>query len=182
MIIFDTETTELVAPEASNINRQPRIVEFAAIRVMNESLLPMAGIKCQLESFINPGVPIPPESTKITGITNDMVKTLPKFSAFYESLWNFFLGEDTIVAHNLAFDSNVLRYELTRIDKQFKFPWPPKQICTVEASIGLAGHRLNLGKLHEIATGAPHPEAHRALSDVEALLRCVRWMRKKRLL
>lgn len=177
MVIFDTETTSLTVPEAANINSQPRIIEFAAIKVHNGNLSEIS----RIESLIHPGISIPVESVKITGITDKMVQNAKRFVSFYEELCEFFLGEDTLCAHNLAFDSAVMKYELMRIDKQFKFPYPWKQICTVEATIGLKGFRLNLGKLHELATGKEHVDKHRAMPDVEALATCVRWLRKKKL-
>ena len=178
MIIFDTETSALTSPEAANINSQPRIIEFAAIKVHNDTLKEIS----RIESFIHPGISIPVDSVKITGITDKMVANAPRFASFYEELCEFFLGEDTLCAHNLAFDSSVMKYELTRIDRLTRFPWPPNQVCTVEATIGLKGYRLNLGKLHELATGKEHLDKHRAIADVEALATCVRWLRKNKML
>lgn len=84
-----------------------------------------------------------------------------------------------MAAHNLGFDKSLLKFELLRLDKEFAFPWAPKQLCTVEASYGIKNRRLHLSELHELATGKVHKGAHRAINDVEALCTCIRWLRKE---
>lgn len=177
IIIFDTETTNLTAPEAAPIEQQPEIIEFAGIR-LDEKLkeIDRFSFLCQ------PRRPIPPESISITGITNEMVKGLPPFCKYAPALADYFLGVRTAIAHNLTFDITVLRHELSRIARVTQFPWPPIQICTVEATLGMKGFRLNLGQLHVDLTGREHKEAHRAMADVEALVRVVKVLVKKGLL
>lgn len=175
MIIFDTETTNLVAPDAAPLDQQPYIVEFAAIKVDEKTLKEVA----RLEFLAKPKVPIPLESIQITGITNEMVKNAKPLAAHFPALVDFFFGCRTIIAHNLSFDLSVLRHEFTRLGKVTAFPWPPEQICTVERTLQLKGYRLNLGALHLELTGKELKEAHRAMADVEALARCVRALRKK---
>jgi len=178
MIIFDTETTSLTAPEAAPIEQQPWIMEFAAIKVNARSLKEIA----RLQFLCKPPVPIPLESIKITGITNEMVANKPPFAAFFPRLQDFFVGERYIVAHNLSFDVTALRHEISRLGKVTAFPWPPRQICTVEKTLYMKGYRSSLGALHEELFGNPHEDAHRAMVDVEALHRCVIELRKRRII
>ena len=186
MIVFDTETTNLTAPEAAPIEQQPSIVEFAAIKLeevhSGKKKMPELVEVARFEFLCNPRVPIPLESIKITGITNEMVAGKPPFSAFCPALTDFFLGESTVVAHNLSFDLSVLYHELRRLGRVTAFPWPPKQICTVEKTMGIKGHRMNLGDLHKHLTGKEHKDAHRAMADVEALVRVVIELKKKGML
>ena len=70
MIIFDLETTGLPKAEGSDLNMQPRIIEFGAIRVTDGNLEEYD----RLEFFCNPGHPLDPVITKITGITDGMLK------------------------------------------------------------------------------------------------------------
>ena len=186
MIIFDTETTNLTAPEAAPIEQQPYLVEFAAIKVelrhngknKKEELVEVA----RFEFMCKPPSPIPPDSIAITGISNEMVKGKPPFIAFYPALCDFMLGESCIVAHNLSFDLAVLRHELARHNLVTAFPWPPTQICTVERSISIKGYRMNLSALHLELTGKEHKDAHRAMADTEGLVRIVQAMKKKGLI
>lgn len=179
-IIFDTETTGLVKPLATPIHEQPQIIEFAAIKVDFDSLEELD----RINFLVDPGCELPEIITKITGITNQQLEdeeAMP-FADSFDELAEFFLGVHTLVAHNLTFDTSLLRFELQRIGCEFKFPWPPKQICTVEASFELHNRRMKLCQLHEEATGAPHKEAHRAMADVEGLLTCVKYLREKELI
>ncbi len=174
MIVLDTETTNLTVPDAAPLEQQPSIVEFAAIKLDDKTLKQVA----RMEFMCKPHTIIPPDSIAITGITNDMVKDKPPFAAYYMQLVDFFLGERVIVAHNLAFDLSCIKYELIRIGKLTAFPWPPQQICTVEKTVHILGHRMNLGALHLHLTKKEHTDAHRAMADVEALVRCVGALRK----
>lgn len=178
MILLDTETTNLTAPEAAPLDQQPHIMEFAAIKLDDKSLLE----KDRLDFLCNPRVLIPPESVKITGINDAMVAKRPPLVTFFGQLVEFFLGERIVIAHNLAFDIGVMKYEFMRLGRLTAFPYPPIQICTVEKTINLKGHRLALGDLHLFLTGKPHSDAHRAMPDVEALVRVVRELKKKGML
>lgn len=178
MIVLDNETTNLTMPEAAPLDQQPRIIEFAAIKLDDKTLKETE----RIDFLCDPRMIIPPESVKITGITNEMVKGLPPFLAHVPRMVDFFLGQRTVVAHNLSFDVTILRYELQRLGRVTSFPWPPEQICTVEATMGLKGYRLKLGDLYELLMGKPMKEAHRAIVDVEALCDCVRALRKKKVI
>lgn len=180
MIVLDNETTNLAAPEAAPLDQQPWVTEFAAIKLEDRKgkLVETA----RMEFMCRPKVPIPQEAIEITGITNEMVKDKPPFVAFVPALVDFFLGERTVVAHNMPYDITVLRYEMKRIGRVTSFPWPPVQICTVEKTMGIKGYRMNLGDLHLHLTGKPHKDAHRAMADVEALVRVVQELRKRKVL
>lgn len=175
LIIFDTETTGLPLSDIMPVNKQPQIIEFAAVKVDFETLK----IKERIEFMCNPGCPLPAHITKITGITDRDLHGKMPFPAFYKELCEFFLGARNICAHNLAFDISMLKYELMRIDRLLQFPWPHNHLCTVELSFSLYKKRLHLSELHKLATGKEFAGAHRAMVDVEALLRCVRWLREK---
>lgn len=177
-IIFDTETTGLVKPMATPIEDQPQIIEFAAIKVDFDTLEEIS----RLEFLVNPKTELPEVIVKITGITDEKLSDEKPFIAHLDDLSHFFLGAEVLVAHNLAFDTSLLRFELTRIGCEFKFPWPPTQICTVEASFSINNRRMRLCQLHELAEGAEHKDAHRAMADVEALYRVIKYMRKEGLL
>ena len=175
MILFDTETTGLVDKEAVNIRYQPHIIEFAAISFNDTTFEP----EYELEFLCKPPIPIISEVVKITSITDAMVADEPPLDAYIPDLIDFFLGQRIVAAHNLSFDIRVLYYELMRRDMVTKFPWPSQHICTVECSESLEGHRIPLGRLHELATGKPHKGAHRAMDDVRALSTCLFWLHKK---
>lgn len=171
MIVFDTETTGFVRASLSDLKLQPYMTEICAIKIDNSFNF----IK-EVSTFIKIPVPVPEKITEITGITDKMLENAPTFAEVYDDLANLFLGEEIMVAHNCAFDRDILKYQLMRMGKEFNFPWPKNHICTVEKSRHFKNRRLKLSDLHIMATGKPHENAHRAKNDVHALIRCLFWM------
>jgi len=174
MIIFDLETTGLPKAEGSDLDIQPKIIEFGAIK-LDDDLKEVS----RLQFLCNPREKIEEKITKITNITDDMVANEKPFIAYYKELCDFFLGERELVAHNLPFDSKILRFELERIDKLTKFPWPFEHICTLEICQKVWGQRMKLGDIHEKLFGEKITDAHRSISDVEATWRIVEWYKKE---
>lgn len=170
MLIFDFETTGLPLAMVADLNKQPRATEFAAIKLDDNTLEEID----RMEMLINPKIRISDDLVKKIGIKNEDVIDKPEFSFYYPKLAGFFLGEKYLFAHNIAFDMNILRFELQRLKMLTKFPFPPVQVCTMNQSKRICNKVLNLNALHENLFGEPFEGAHRAMVDVEALTRCVK--------
>lgn len=170
MIVFDLETTGLPKAQGADLDLQPRITEFGAIK-LDEDLNEIE----VLEFLVNPGIPLEPIITKITGLTDDDLKDKNPFVAHLDEVIEFFLGERQLVAHNLPFDKTVLTFELERLDLVTSFPWPPKQICTVEVGETIWNKKRKLGDIYLEITGQEHKGAHRAIADVRALIKIIEW-------
>ena len=168
--IFDTETTGLCVPRVNDLDKQPYISEIYVMKVIQKSNKTIEKID-ELDLLLKPPIKLSAEITKITGITNKMVEKAPSFRKKFLDIAEFFTGVDRMVAHNLAFDRNLLLYELARIDKQLNFPWPIQHVCTVEKSMSIEQRRMSLKNLHKHLTGSDFADAHRAKNDVEALAR-----------
>jgi len=100
-VVFDTETTGL----SPNDNR---VIEIGAIRFH---------YKKELEEFdylINPETVIPYNITKLTSITNDMVKNAPTAKDIVPKFLEF-IGDAILIAHNASFDINFINAELARL-------------------------------------------------------------------
>lgn len=177
MILLDTESTGLHEITASPIERQPRIIEIALLKVDDKTLKE----KDSFQTLINPGIPIPAKNVEITGITDELVKDAKKFAAFFNPLVDLFLGERILVGHNLPYDVQIMVWELTRIDRLTKFPWPPQHLCTVELTQDLSGKYFNLNDLYvHYYKKPPENKAHRAMADVITLHEVVKAMRKEK--
>ena len=174
MIVMDLETTGLVMPDAVDIKQQPYIIEFGAVKLDKD-----LNIKEELGFLVNPNQELSPKITKITGIKNEDLKAQPPFIAYYDKLVEFFIGEKVLAAHNLPFDSNVLKYNLIRIDKLIKFPWPPKHLCTIEVGEKVWGIKRKLTDIYLEVTGKEHKGAHRAVDDVKATVEVLKWYKKE---
>mgnify|MGYP001558620688 FL=1 len=171
IIVLDTETTGLLEPEATDIKLQPKIIEFAAIKLDHTADHRLVEVD-RIEFKCNPEMPLPAIITKITGLKDEDVANAPKLIEKIGELQEFFVGSQALVAHNAGFDVGIIWYELVRLGLQKKFPWPPRHICTVESTMQIKGHRLHLADLHKHLFGEKFAGAHRAMVDVEALTRC----------
>ena len=78
-----------------------RVMEVAAIRVEN------GVVQDRFERLAEPGVPIPPFVTRITGINAALVRGKPSFDSLLPDLRRLFDGA-VVVAHNASFDCNFL--------------------------------------------------------------------------
>ena len=165
-IIYDTETTGLLKPSPAKIELQPHMIEFHGCLLDEEF-----NLISELGTLLRVDFPLSELITRITGITDEMLKGQPHFSDMYDEFKEFFSQADLMIAHNLSFDENILNNELIRIGKEDDFIWPKHKLCTVERSISIRGHRLKMSDLHYIMTGKTFKDAHRAKNDVYALVR-----------
>ncbi len=167
VIIFDCETTGLIENDSLPLEQQPQIIELGASKYqLTDNQLTEEG---RYHSLYDPQRDLPAIITKITGLTNTSVKGQPLFASAYPALSAFFTGVDVLIAHNLPFDKGMLNIELSRLRKALAFPWPRKQICTVEHTLHIKGFRLNLQKLYQHLFNKDSRQTHSAIEDVEIL-------------
>lgn len=124
----------------------------------------------EFQSLIDPGVPIPPFITTLTGIDDDMLRKAPPFHQIADALEEFLEGA-VFVAHNVGFDHSFIRAEFAAIGRA----WNPPRLCTMrmarKAYPGLRSYGLaNLCQHFHIH----NEDAHRALSDARAALEVFR--------
>lgn len=96
-VVFDTETTGL-DPAADEV------VQIGAVRIVNGRIVESE----RFDMLVDPGIPIPPGSTRIHGITDDMVAGAPKIGEAVRAFHRFCRGA-VLVAHNAPFDVGFLR-------------------------------------------------------------------------
>ena len=104
LVVFDIESTGVNA-------RQDRIIELAAIRVETD------GAETERCWRLNPGVPIPSETTAIHGISDDMVKDCPTFADKADEIEAFFRGCDLSGFNSDRFDVPCLEEEFARVGR-----------------------------------------------------------------
>jgi len=172
IVLFDTETTGLMKPADSPLDNQPRILEFGAIKLHynydTEEFVEVG----RIEFMCDPGFGVPAIITKITGIKQEDIDGKPEFGVHYPILADWMVGTTMLVAHNLAFDCGMLNTELRHIGRVHHFPYPPTQICTVEASYHIKNRRMKLEQLYKHYKGKDPQQTHRAIGDVEILVEC----------
>lgn len=118
----------------------------------------------QYSTLVNPGQPIPPYITAMTGISNQMVASAPKFEEVAEKIYNL-LHDRIFIAHNVSFDYSFVKSHL----RESGYELNTQKLCTVRLSRkifpGLASY--GLGKLSS-ALGVTITERHRAAGDAIA--------------
>lgn len=157
-LVVDLETTGLGAGAA--------ITEIGAVRAARGRIVE------EFQSMVNPGQPIPPRITSLTGITQSMVEAAEPIETVLPDFleWSGLLGAEppVLVAHNAPFDLGFLK----RAARRCRTPWPKSGVVDTLALARLALPRP-LVRDHRLATLASHfavdpGGAHRALADARA--------------
>jgi DNA polymerase-3 subunit epsilon len=152
LVFVDTETTGF-----DPVNN--RVIEIGLVRVENGKVVD------QYQTVINPGVPIPDESYKITGIRKKEMKIAPSLIEVKDQVLSRMRGA-LFVAHNAKFDFDFIEQELLRLDIQFSMPY----LCTVKLSRALFPQypRHDLTSITQ-RFSIPVEKRHRAFDDAYAL-------------
>lgn len=148
-IYYDTETSGL----NSSLDR---IIELAAFDPVNNTTF---------NELINPQIPIPPATTAIHHITDEMVKDADTFEIVGQKFIEFCSGDVVLIAHNNdAFDFPFLTAEFNRAGLPTP-TWPCIDSLKWARKYRSDLPRHNLQYLREIY-GIESNQAHRALNDV----------------
>ncbi len=160
-IAFDFETTGLSSRE--------RITEIGAVKVKNGYLV------ARFSSLADPQKPIDPFITKITGITDEMVKGKPTAEQLMPSFFAFTEGLP-LVAHNAAFDCRFLERDAAAAGCFFDQEVFDTLQYAKRVLPGLPSYKLT-----DLCAflGISQSEAHRAWCDAEAAARLFMYLRTK---
>ncbi len=149
-VIFDIETTGLSPVDCG-------ITEIGAVRIKGGKIIDEFG------TFVDPGHPIPPKITEITGITDEMVAGAPSVDVALREFWNY-AGNTCLVAHNASFDTSFVFSYSKKNGIDFE--------CDVMDTLSVArahikdirSHKLNIiAKYYDIPL-----KHHRAVNDAKA--------------
>jgi DNA polymerase III epsilon subunit family exonuclease len=157
-VVLDLETSG-ASPKTGSA-----ITEIGAVKVCGGQVLGT------FKTFVNPGTPLPPFITELTGITDEMLIDAPKIESVLPLLFEF-LGSDkstVFVAHNAPFDLSFLKAS----SALHGYAWPNfRVIDTVKAARfvltkdDVANYQLGTLALYFRTEIAPN---HRALDDALA--------------
>lgn len=152
LAVIDVETTGLDPVE-------DRVMEVAIIRFEQGVVTERYG------RLINPGRPIPEDSKRITGISDDDVKDQPTFAELAGEIHERLQGVG-IVAYNLSFDRGFMKNELERCGYAWPDEAPTLDPLIFARQFFKNSPRKNLGAISKLL-GIPLEEAHRATHDAE---------------
>ena len=115
-VIVDIETTG-GSPKAS------KITEIAIYKHDGTTIIG------EFSSLVNPEMKIPEFIVRLTGISDSMVASAPKFYELAKEIIEFTEG-CIFVAHNVGFDYGILRHEFRTLGYDYRRP----HLCTVRTS------------------------------------------------
>ena len=161
-VIVDLETTGL-----SPINSE--IIEIGAIKVLNNEVVDT------MDVFVRPSRPLSPFTTRLTGITNEMVDEGLSIKQALKVFEEFSYGM-RLMAHNAKFDMGFLD---TYMRKNLGKAAPTNTLDTLAMSRVIVKDVPN----HKLGTLATHfnidySGAHRSLRDCEITLEVYNNIRK----
>jgi len=177
-LFFDTETTGVPVnynSPASDLDNWPRLVQLAFVVTDDEGK-----IIRKRDYIIKPeGFEIPKGASDIHGITTEIAQE--KGLILEDVMYLFLLAVkkcECVIAHNISFDEKIMDAEFIRC----KFPeiiCNKERICTMKSTIDFCAIPNAMGfkwpklqELHEKLFGCQFEEAHNALADVEATVKC----------
>jgi DNA polymerase III subunit epsilon len=154
LCIFDLEAT------GTSITKD-RIVEIAVIKLMPN------GEMIRKSNVLNPGIPIPPESTIFHGLTDDDVKDKPTFKEVARDYARFFEGSDIGGFSVLKLDIPMLVEEFNRCD--IDFDYSRKKIVDAQKIFHLMEKRT-LKAAYKFYLDKELGDSHSAEADTEATM------------
>lgn len=166
VLVWDTETTGLPLHPAAALELQPHVIEFGCAILSGKT-----GKLIETRDWlINPGVPLPPIITKITGITPADLEGKPSFEKMWPAIAATFEECSLAIAHNEPFDHGMIEFELRRLGASFTWP---RRLCTIGLFRSAFGYDMKLTDLYADVTGRTLDQKHRAAGDVSALVEIV---------
>ncbi len=148
--------------EATGINTsKDRIVEIAMIKIFPD------GHKVEKSQRINPGIPIPLESSLVHGIYDKHIEDEPSFNQVAKLISNFLENCDLCGFNILHFDIPLLSQEFSRVGIDFDIE--KRNLLDAQKIFHLMEKR-NLSAAYKFYTGKELMDAHSALADTRATM------------
>jgi DNA polymerase III epsilon subunit-like protein len=176
VFVFDTETTWFISKKETDLNKQPRIVQFAGILWdINNGIFVE---EKRVNILVNPKMPIPFGASQVHHIYDIDIKDAPWIEEVLEEIMWYINSPDLIVWHNIEYDQDMVKLELKRLEQEYKYK-PKQVICTMKTTVIYCelqwnGNRFKypkLWELHKKLFDEYFVWAHDAMVDVEATLR-----------
>jgi DNA polymerase-3 subunit epsilon len=151
--VLDLETT-------GGSPKDCEITEIGAVKYRGGELLGT------FQTLVDPGLPIPPSITILTGITQAMVIDAPEIATALPAFFEF-IGDSVIVGHNVRFDLSFLNAAAVRLGYE---RLPNQSSDTAALARRLVRSEVRNLRLQSLAAHfrSPTKPNHRALEDARA--------------
>jgi DNA polymerase-3 subunit epsilon len=154
IIFFDLETT-------GTDHAKDRIIELALVKINPN------GAREKYVKRVNPGIPIPPDSTAIHGITDEDVKDATLFKHIAHEIFNWMKGCDLGGYNSNKFDIPLLAEEFLRVGIAVDFT---ERLMVDAQQIFFKMEARTLAAAYKFYCGKELANAHSAEADIEATI------------
>ena len=118
IFVFDTETTWFINKKETDLDKQPKIIQFAWIiwEIKDSKFIE----EKRINILINPKISIPYVSSQVHHIYDIDVKNASFIEDVIEDIiWNI-NWPDIIIWHNIEYDEDMIKLELKRLNMEYK--------------------------------------------------------------
>lgn len=157
-VAIDLETTGLDLTS-------DQIIEIGAIKFDEENFYE------EFSTLVNPNIQIPPEITRITGISQEDLRNAPQTHEIIDKLKDF-IGDNALIVHNAAFDMEILKKKIFDVQNPYYDTYPLSQMLIY----GMKSYSL---ESLAMAFNLVHEPKHRALGDAKATAELFRTILKE---
>lgn len=177
IFVYDTETTWFINKKETDLDKQPKIVQFAWI------LWELKDWEFKEEKriniLVNPKCAIPFPASQVHHIYDIDVKDEAFIEDKIDEILEYINEPEMTIWHNIEYDEDMIKIELKRLKQEYKYK--PKQVfCTMKSTVDFCAIQWNwarfkypkLAELHKKLFWEYFIWAHDAMTDVEATLRC----------
>ncbi len=158
-VVFDLETTGLSAWGGDEI------IEVGAMKIFGNEI----DEKNAFHSLVNPKRLIPPDATRVNGITNEMVVGAPGVEEVFPKFLDF-VGGAWLVAQNAKFDMSFVMKYLVQFKLKKNLEVYDTMIFSRRCFPGENGHNLDI-ICRRLGLQVDEKERHRSLGDVRLTAR-----------
>jgi len=156
IVVLDFETTGLS-------HTMDRIIEVGAVKIENGVISDELSILC------DPGVPLKPKISELTGITDLMLRGKESPAEGVQKLLDF-IGDCAVAAHNAPFDMGMLEAECKRMGVSCQYTVLDTLVFSRKLYPSQKSHKL--GAVCRLL-GVSLKNAHRAVHDAAATAQCL---------
>ncbi len=153
VVVLDTETTGLDVATA-------RIVQIAALRLTGAEAEEGAGF----DILVNPGIPIPPDSSRVHGLLDRDVANRSGIGVVLPDLAAY-IGDRILVGHSIHYDLAILRAEAKRAGLVWREP-PVLDVAWLMAGLDRSLVDTSLDSM-AMTLAVPVIGRHTAMGDVQ---------------
>ena len=152
-VVLDTETTSLNVDKA-------RILQIGGVRIFRGKI----ESKDKFDTLVNPGEPIPEESTRIHGIDDIHVADAESFTEVFPVLENW-IESAIVIGYSIGYDLAVIQREMDLCG----LPWTAPRTLDVRHMVRVLEPQLPEYSLEMVAgwLGISTENRHQALADAE---------------